>query len=119
MIAKPGYAPCDGNELCFQMRQIDDALRKDYETYDSWQPSAAGQSSEDAKPDSVDVFTNNVKVIQNARTAVSRGLARKTQNEESLKNIQSAVNTLFALKQVVKPVTVEKLKAIGITIPQQ
>ena len=24
MIAKPGYAPCDGNELCYQLRQIDD-----------------------------------------------------------------------------------------------
>lgn len=117
MVAKPGYAACDGNELCFQMRKLDDAIREDYERYDNW--TSASDSKSQARPaaDKVDVFTDNVKVIQNARTSISRGLARKTQNEESLKKIQEAVNTLFALKQTIKPETVEKLKNAGITIP--
>ena len=66
----------------------------------------------------MDNFTDSMKTIQTARTTVSRGLGRKTQNEESLKNIQEAVNTLISLKQTFKPATVEKLKAIGITIPK-
>ena len=36
MIARPGYAACDGNELCYQLRQLDTALRNDYEAYDSF-----------------------------------------------------------------------------------
>lgn len=119
MIAKPGYAACDGNELCYQMRQLDDAIRDAYERYDTWQPEYEVAESSDAAADSVDVFTDNVKTIQNARTAVSRGLARKKQTDESLKKIQDAVNTLYALKQAIKPETVEKLKAIGITVPEK
>ena len=118
MVAKPGYAACDGNELCYQMRKLDDSIREDYKRYDSWQPSSAPKKQEKKQADSVDNFTDSMKTIQTARTAVSRGLGRKTQNEESLKNIQEAVNTLISLKQTFKPATVEKLKAIGITIPK-
>lgn len=117
MIIRPDYAPCDGNELCYQLRQADDALRNDYAIYDGYK-----LTSDDGKPeqkDSVEVFTDNVKTIQNARTAISRGLARKTAHtDESLKKIQDAVNTLFAMKQSVKEETLEKLKAIGIVIPE-
>lgn len=113
MIAKPGYAPCDGNELCFQLGEMDKAQRKAFERYDKFQ-----LSKPTAQPDSAEVFTDNVKTVQNARTIVSRGLSRKTQTDESLQKIQNAVDTLFALKQAIKPETVAKLKAIGITIPQ-
>ena len=118
MVAKPGYAACDGNELCYQMRKLDDSIREDYKRYDSWQPSSAPKKQGKKQADSVDNFTDSMKTIQTARTTVSRGLGRKTQNEETLKNIQEAVNTLISLKQTFKPATVDKLKAIGITIPK-
>lgn len=99
------------------------SLRNDYQIYDSYAIESAtpdaGTSNDDSKGDSVDVFTDNVKTIQNARTAISRGLGRKTPHtEESLQKLQEAVNTLFALKQTIKPETMDKLKAIGISIPQ-
>lgn len=123
MIAKPDYAPCDGNELCYQLRQVDADLRNDYQIYDSYAIESAtpdaGTSNDDSKGDSVDVFTDNVKTIQNARTAISRGLGRKTPHtEESLQKLQEAVNTLFAMKQAIKPETMDKLKAVGVSIPQ-
>lgn len=118
LVASPDYAPCDGNELCYQLRQMDTDLRNDYEIYDSFviTPNAPETLSPDA--DKVDAFTDNVKTIQKARTAISRGLAReKPHTDESLSKIQSAVSTLIALKQTVKPETVEKLKELGISIP--
>ena len=121
MIAKPDYAPCDGNELCYQLRMVDDELRNDYEMYDSYVLSDDPSDIVDggSATDKVDVFTDNVKTIQNARTAISRGLARKTAHtEESLKRLQDAVNTLLALKQVLKPETTEKLRAAGVSVPQ-
>ena len=119
MIAKPDYAPCDGNELCYQLRQVDTDLRNDYLIYDSYTIEPAMQEVGTDKGDRVDDFTDNVKTIQNARTAISRGLGRKTPHtEESLGKLQDAVNTLFAMKQSIKPETVEKLKAVGVSIPQ-
>lgn len=116
MIARPDYAPCDGNELCFQLRQVDDDIRNDYAIYDSFKVEPAADAA--AQADSVEVFADNVKTIQNARTAISRGLARKTPHtDESLQKLQEAVNTLFALKQTLKAETVEKLKALNIAIP--
>ena len=119
MIAKPGYAPCDGNELCYQLRQVDDDLRNDYEIYDTYDVvNTVVSSNSNATQDSVEVFTDNVKTIQNARTAISRGLSRKTPHtEDSLQKLQNAVNTLFALKQAIKPETIEKLKTLNISIP--
>ena len=123
MVAKPDYAPCDGNELCYQLRQMDTDLRNDYQIYDSYAIESAtpdaGTSNDDSKGDSVEVFTDNVKTIQNARTAISRGLGRKAPHtDESLQKLQEAVNTLLALKQAIKPETMDKLKAVGISIPQ-
>lgn len=119
MIAKPDYAPCDGNELCYQLRQVDDDLRNDYEIYDTYDVvNSVVSSNSETSQDKVDVFTDNVKTIQNARTAISRGLSRKNPHtDESLQKLQDAVNTLFALKQAIKPETVEKLKALNISIP--
>ena len=119
MIAKLDYAPCDGNELCYQLRQVDDDLRNDYEIYDTYDVvNSVVSSNSETGQDKVDVFTDNVKTIQNARTAISRGLGRKTPHtDESLQKLQDAVNTLFALKQAIKPETVEKLKALNISIP--
>ena len=119
MIEKPDYAPCDGNELCYMLRKVDTDMRNDYEIYDSFviTPEATGTPVQNAK-DKVDAFTDNVKTIQSARTTISRGLGRKSAHtEESLKKVQDAVNTLFAMKQTIKPETVEKLKAIGISVP--
>ncbi len=113
MIARPGYAPCDGNELCHVLRETDTALRADWERYDKYVLLNETSRSKDH----VEVFTDNVKTIQNARTSLSRGLSRKAQNSESLKKIQDAVNTLFALRQAIKPDTMEKLKSLGIDIP--
>lgn len=118
MIAKPGYAPCDGNELCYQLRQVDDDLRNDYEIYDTYVVGSPNAAKAADAPDSVEVFTDNVRTIQNARTAISRGLGRKTPHtEESLQKLQNAVNTLFTMKQAIKTETIEKLKALSISIP--
>ena len=116
MIARPGYAACDGNELCFQLRQLDTELRNDYERYDSY---VAEDKKEKSSADSVEIFTDNVKTIQNARTQISRGVNRKTPHTEaSLQKLQDAVNTLHTLNQVIKPETADKLKALGIVMPQ-
>jgi len=117
MIARPGYAACDGNEICYQLRQLDTALRNDYEAYDSF---VIDDKKPSASADRVDVFTDNVKTIQTARAAVSRGIARKTPHtKESFEKLENAVKALVALKQKLKPATVEKLAAIGITIPRK
>ncbi len=106
MVSKPDYQACDGNELCHALLETDNQIRKNYEAYDSYVIKDAG--------DSVDNFTDDLKTIQNARTTITRGLQRKTQDEASRQKIQDAVNTLKALQQVMKPATIEKLKAIGI-----
>ena len=111
MVSKPGYQPCDGNELCHTLREADTQLRKDYQAYDSY---VIHDSSKEPSRDGVDVFTDNVKTIQNARTVLSRGLARKTHDNASLQKLRDAVATLKALKQDFKPATVDKLKALGI-----
>ena len=117
MIARPGYAACDGNEICYQLRQLDTALRNDYEAYDSF---VNGDNKPAASTDRVDVFTDNVKKIQAARAAVSRGIARKTPHtKESFEKLENAVKALVALNQTLKPATVEKLAALGITVPQK
>lgn len=36
MIEKPGYQDCDGNELCYQLRKLDNTLRANYKTYDEY-----------------------------------------------------------------------------------
>ena len=115
MIARPGYQSCDGNELCHLLRQADKELRKDYKRYDTFvlTPSAKGQE----KKDSVDSFTDNLKTIQNARTAITRALQRKSNTNEQLFALQQSVDTLLALRQKITEKTAARLKAIGIVIP--
>ena len=118
MIARQDYAPCDGNELCYMLRQVDTELRNDYDIYDSYSLDLPEKKNDAPAEDSVEVFTDNVKTIQNARTVISRGLSRKKAlSEDALKNIQDAVNTLAALKQSLKDKTVERLKELGIAVP--
>lgn len=117
MIARPDYAPCDGNELCYALRQTDTDLRNDYEIYDSFVVESATPPADGA--DGIDSFAENVKTIQSCRTAISRGLSRKKAHyDASLKRMQDAVNTLFALKQTIKPETIGRLKELGIAIPE-
>lgn len=117
MIAKPNYAPCDGNELCYQLRTLDTEQRNDYQTYDTFVVETKKKSTVSAA-DPVDAFTDNMKVIQNARTTVSRGINRKTAHTDaSLKKLQDAVNTLIALKQTLKDETVKKLVSLGVAVP--
>lgn len=120
MIAKPDYAPCDGNELCYLLRQADTDLRNDYEIYDTYIIYEKTDAPQDGEPvsDNVDVFTDNVKTVQAARTAITRGLKLESPTEKQLQKLQDAVNTLWSLKQVVKPETVERLKEFGISIPE-
>lgn len=115
MVVKPGYQACDGNELCHVLRETDTKLRENFKRYDTYVITPdSGQKNE--KKDSVDVFTDNLKTVANARTAITRGLGRKTQDEKSLKKIQDAVDTLTALKQKLMPATIKKLVAIGIKV---
>lgn len=111
MISKPGYQPCDGNELCHLLREADTQLRAAYKTYDSF---VIVPATPDTAADSVDVFTDNVKTVTNARSTITRGLQRKTQDDVSRQKIQAAVDTLKALNQKLMPATIEKLKAIGV-----
>ena len=108
MVAQPGYQPCDGNELCHTLRQADIDLRNDYERYDSYQPG----SNPAAAP------ADSIKAIQSARTCITRGVNRKNQTAEQLQKLQEAVNTLVRLKQKMKPDTISKLKAAGVSVPE-
>ena len=112
MIERPDYAPCDGNEACYQLRQLDDSVRKAYERYDAYEMPKDGAPD----GDSVDDFTDRVKTISAARTAISRALGRKEQTAESMEALRTAVQTLKDLKQGFKPQTAEKLRLLGIDI---
>lgn len=109
MIAQPGYRACDGNELCYTLLQADNEIRNDYKRYDEWKPG---------KPkDDVETFTDNVRTIQNARSYITRGLQKKKIDDKTKAKMQEYVNTLVSLHQTIKPETAERLKAIGIVIP--
>lgn len=117
LIAKSDYSPCDGNELCYLLRKTDTDIRNDYAIYDSYVLEEP-KNKEEGK-DKMEVFTDNVKTIQNARTTISRGLARKSEhNDKSLQKMQDAVNTLTELKQTIKLDTAKKLQSLGIAIPE-
>ncbi len=117
MMNRPGYAACDGNELCYQLRQLDEQVRQAYLAYDEFKADD-GQAKEPEKKDEVEAFTDNVKTIQNARTAITRVLQLEHPSEDKLKKLQEAVNTLLALHQTFKPEQVERLKAVGIVFPE-
>lgn len=111
MIAKPDYQPCDGNELCHVMGEANAELHKNYAKYDGY--STEGEDSRKK----VDDETGDVQVISSARTTISRGLNRRTQTDESLQKIREAVAVIVSKGQKLKPKTVERLNAIGISVP--
>lgn len=115
MIARPGYQSCDGNELCHILREADKELRSDYKKYDTYVLGASKKGG--AKKDSVDKFTESMKTIQNARTAITRALQRKNHTKEQLEALQQSVDTLVSLHQKITEKTITRLKAIGITVP--
>lgn len=119
MIAKPDYQPCDGNELCYVLRQTDTDMRNDYAIYDGYQvkePETQDGEAYDGGGDSADAFVSNVKTIQNARATITRNL-KEGATDKQLQKVQEAVNTLVAMKQEFKPETIERLKAANISIP--
>ena len=105
MTSSKDYEPCDGNELCHVMLQTDADIRNDYKRYDTYKAGDAGTVADD------------VKAAGAARTAITRALSRKNNTEEQLEALQDAVNLLYKLGGTQKPATVEKLKALGISIP--
>ena len=115
LMVRPDYAACDGNELCYQLRQLDDQVRQAYQTYDEYRMDDT--PGHEKPKDYVEVFTDNVKTIQNARTAITRGLKQEKPAVAVLKKLQEAVDTLVALHQKFKPEQIERLKAVGIVIP--
>lgn len=104
MIAKPGYQPCDGNELCHTLLEADTAMRRDYERYDKWQEGGDIPKGDD----------DPVKLVQKTRTALSRALNRKTQDEKSLARIREILAVLKENGAEIKPATRKKLSVLGI-----
>lgn len=116
MIQQDGYAPCDGNELCYQLRKVDSEIRADYELYDSFKKPEETPTVKKSKGETV---SDNVRLIQKSRTAISRGLSKDKHTEKSLQSIQKAVDVLYSLEQELKNDTVKKLKELGIIIPEK
>lgn len=121
MVTRLDYKACDGNELCHTLREADKELRKDYQMYDSFVLTAQDDQEPSPEPepgkDSVDEFTDNMKTVQNARTAITRALQRKNHTAEQLQVLQQSVDTLLAMKQTITEKTISRLKEIGITVP--
>lgn len=112
MVAKPDYQSCDGNELCYQLRQADNALRKDYATYDGYKEEQHHEETPEEKAQRI------MKQIQSARTTISRTLKKEQLTDKDVDKLQSAVDTLIDNNADIKPETIEKLKAAGVTIPE-
>lgn len=112
MVAKPDYQACDGNELCYQLRQVDNALRKDYETYDNYKEEEQHEETPEEKAQRI------MKAIQSARTTISRTLKKEQLADKDVDKLQAAVNTLVDNNAEIKAETIGKLKAAGVTIPE-
>ena len=104
MISKPGYQACDGNELCHTLLEADTEMRRDYERYDSWKDGGNIPKGDD----------DPVKLVQKARTALSRALSRKRQDDGSLARIRESLSVLEENGAEIKETTRQKLSAIGI-----
>ena len=59
-----------------------------------------------------------VKEVGAARTCISRTLTKEELADKDVDKLQAAVNTLVENKANIKPETIEKLKAAGVTIPE-
>lgn len=115
MVAKPDYQSCDGNELCYQLRQADNALRKDYDRYDSYKIPDGTETHEETAEEKAQRI---MKQIQSARTTISRTLKKNQLADKDVDKLQTAVNTLADNNAEIKDETIEKLKAAGVTIPE-
>jgi len=111
LIAQPGYQACDGNELCYQLRQADNALRADYKKYDEYNAEEQHQET----PEEAAARIN--KQINGARVYISRHVNNEELTDDEETTLQDAIDLLANLKQNVKPETLDKLKAKGVTIP--
>ncbi|MCH3994137.1 MAG: hypothetical protein LKE54_03630 [Prevotella sp.] len=112
MIAKPGYQACDGNELCYQLRQLDNSLRADYASYDNYKPEEKKQLTPEEE------VQEKIKQINLARVYISRHLSKETLTDDEIDMLQDAVNLLHAEKANMKEDTINKLKAVGVVIPE-
>lgn len=110
LIAKPDYQACDGNELCYALRQTDNALRADYKKYDDYKAPDHPETPEEKAQ-------RIVKETGAARTCISRTLKKEELTDKDVEKLQDAVNTIIENKADIKPETIEKLKAAGVTIP--
>ena len=108
MIERPDYQPCDGNELCNVLCEAENDLVKNYEKYDNY---STGDKPEEK------TYWDNAKAVTNARSCITRNLKADPMTDKHRQKLQDAVNTLVSLKQVLLPATIEKLKAAGITVP--
>lgn len=114
MISKPDYQACDGNEICYLLRQEDNALRKDYETYDSYK--ADDGTAHEETPEEKAARINDQ--INKARVYVTRTLKKEKLDEDDVDTLQDAANLIYNVGKKFKPDTIEKLKAVGVTIPE-
>lgn len=115
MVAKPDYQACDGNELCYVLRQTDNALRKDYDTYDTYKVDG-GEDPHVETPE--EKAQRIIKQIQSARTSISRTLKKEQLTDKDIDKLQSAVDILSDNKAEIKTETVERLRAAGVIIPE-
>ena len=111
MVAKPDYQKCDGYELCYTLRQTDNALRNAYKQYDDYKEPDHPETPEEKAQ-------RIVKEVGAARTCISRTLGKEELTDKDVDKLQEAVNTLIENKANIKPETIEKLKAAGVTIPE-
>lgn len=111
MVAKPGYQQCDGYELCYTLRQTDNALRSAYKQYDEYKEPDHPETPEEKAQ-------RIIRETGAARTCISRTLTKEELADKDVDKLQAAVNTLVENKANIKPETIEKLKAAGVTIPE-
>ena len=112
LVARKDYQSCDGNELCYQLRKLDDSIRANYKKYDEWNP----EENEELTPEEQAQELN--KKINQARVTMSRTLKKETLSDDDVDSLQEAVNLLFSAKASIKPATIDKLKAAGVIIPE-
>lgn len=115
MVAKPDYQSCDGNELCYQLRQADNALRKDYDRYDNYKIPDGTESHEETAEEKAIRINDQ---INKARVYVTRTLKKGNLDEDDVDTLQDAVNLIYNVGKSFKPDTIEKLKAAGVTISE-
>lgn len=111
MVLKSDYQQCDGYELCYALRQADNALRSAYKQYDEYKEPDHPETPEEKAQ-------RIIRETGAARTCISRTLTKEELADKDVDKLQAAVNTLVENKANIKPETIGKLKAAGVTIPE-